>query len=217
LSGYNIKPDLIQKAKFPANPDWWNVQPDYESENNLGDNYGGRMSAFFKAPKSGNYTFYVAGDDAHELWKANGAFSSSAATSVGITNDPLASSSRGMLDATLNSTTLGDLSRVAFSQIHSGYNFHKYATQKSDTMYLSKVWLFFYLLGFILVCRGSCTIWKGCGKSKEGAIISELAFRFTPFPLSCCMLTIKHHCKYRDLFLAHLRLMWMALSRRFKK
>jgi len=36
--------------------------------NNIGDNYGSRMRGYLCPPQSGNYTFYIAGDDAAELW-----------------------------------------------------------------------------------------------------------------------------------------------------
>ncbi len=39
-----------------------------ESPVNAGDNYGQRVRGWISAPVSGDYTFYVAGDDSAELW-----------------------------------------------------------------------------------------------------------------------------------------------------
>jgi hypothetical protein len=40
----------------------------FEAKTNIGDNYGARVRGYVCAPVSGNYTFYIAGDDNAELW-----------------------------------------------------------------------------------------------------------------------------------------------------
>jgi hypothetical protein len=44
------------------------IQLPFLEFNNIGDNYGSRIRGFLCSPQSGNYTFYIAGDDAAELW-----------------------------------------------------------------------------------------------------------------------------------------------------
>lgn len=43
----------------------------FESPENLGDNYGLRLRGFICPPQSGNYTFWISGDDATELYLSN--------------------------------------------------------------------------------------------------------------------------------------------------
>ncbi|HUC81403.1 MAG TPA: PA14 domain-containing protein [Flavisolibacter sp.] len=40
----------------------------FESPSNAGNNFGERIRGFICPPQTGNYTFYIAGDDATELW-----------------------------------------------------------------------------------------------------------------------------------------------------
>ncbi len=40
----------------------------FEAPSNIGDNYAARIRGFICAPQSGNYTFWISGDDATELW-----------------------------------------------------------------------------------------------------------------------------------------------------
>lgn len=60
--GNNISDIPLQKT-----PDVTTKLPFVEF-NNIGDNYGSRMRGLICPPESGNYTFYLAGDDAAELW-----------------------------------------------------------------------------------------------------------------------------------------------------
>jgi hypothetical protein len=40
----------------------------FEAPSNVADNYGQRIRGYICAPATGNYTFYIAGDDDSELW-----------------------------------------------------------------------------------------------------------------------------------------------------
>ncbi|WP_299759213.1 PA14 domain-containing protein [uncultured Pontibacter sp.] len=40
----------------------------FEAPSNVGDNYGQRISGYITAPESGQYTFWIAGDNNAELW-----------------------------------------------------------------------------------------------------------------------------------------------------
>ncbi|MBN1505591.1 MAG: hypothetical protein JW955_02025, partial [Sedimentisphaerales bacterium] len=60
--------DLTNDARYPGNPTDVNEMPDFESPSNIADNYGGKLSAWLHVPLAGEYTFWVASDDASELW-----------------------------------------------------------------------------------------------------------------------------------------------------
>jgi len=60
---------LTNNSRFPAQPsarwllkDTLNIGPD------IGDNYGLRIRGYLKAPVDGDYKFWIAGDDAAQLW-----------------------------------------------------------------------------------------------------------------------------------------------------
>ncbi|MBN1506275.1 MAG: hypothetical protein JW955_05490 [Sedimentisphaerales bacterium] len=59
--------DLTSSVDFPANPTWSDLVPSFKSPD-IADNYGGRMSAWLHVPAAGDYTFWIASDDASELW-----------------------------------------------------------------------------------------------------------------------------------------------------
>ncbi|QCR22098.1 PA14 domain-containing protein [Pontibacter sp. SGAir0037] len=40
----------------------------FEAPSNVGDNYGQRLSGYITAPATGDYTFWISGDDMAELW-----------------------------------------------------------------------------------------------------------------------------------------------------
>ncbi|RZK27495.1 MAG: hypothetical protein EOO61_23365, partial [Hymenobacter sp.] len=40
----------------------------FEAPSNIGDNYGARIRGYICPPQTGNYTFWIASDDASELW-----------------------------------------------------------------------------------------------------------------------------------------------------
>jgi len=48
----------------------------FEHLNGSGENYGSRIRGFICPPTTGNYTFYIAGDDATELWLSSSALPS---------------------------------------------------------------------------------------------------------------------------------------------
>jgi hypothetical protein len=54
--------DLVNHPSYPSNP---GITADLTSleYSNVGDNYGGRLRGYICAPATGNYTFYIAGDD----------------------------------------------------------------------------------------------------------------------------------------------------------
>jgi hypothetical protein len=54
--------DLVNHPSYPSNP---GITADLTSleYSNVGDNYGARLRGYICAPATGNYTFYIAGDD----------------------------------------------------------------------------------------------------------------------------------------------------------
>lgn len=69
ITGNNVT-DLTNAATYQANtPNFRFIAPDdFETPENLTDNYGQRLRGFFKAPTTGSYFFYIASDDASELY-----------------------------------------------------------------------------------------------------------------------------------------------------
>jgi len=65
-------PDLYNWADFPSNPTTSVTIPSFDTEPAL-DNYGGRIHGWVFAPKTGDYTFYLATDDNGELWLSSDA------------------------------------------------------------------------------------------------------------------------------------------------
>ena len=63
ISGYGVSSiPLGTAANFSNTP------PSFEAPTNWADNYGTRMRGYITAPATGNYTFWIAGDDNSELW-----------------------------------------------------------------------------------------------------------------------------------------------------
>lgn len=60
--------DLTRHPNFPRKPDGSSAPEILEAPANWGDQYGTRMRGFLHPPATGNYTFWVAGDDQVELW-----------------------------------------------------------------------------------------------------------------------------------------------------
>jgi len=66
--------DLTGNAKFPDHPDYyeWNdsffAPPGVTGGSGIRNNYGIRGRAYVYPPQTGDYTFWVAGDDSCELW-----------------------------------------------------------------------------------------------------------------------------------------------------
>ena len=67
LEGSTI-PDLTLAENFPAAPVLRVVDGSFAAPVNWAERYGVRMRAFLTPTVSGNYTFYVSGDDNCELW-----------------------------------------------------------------------------------------------------------------------------------------------------
>jgi len=69
--------NLTSNSSYPNNPTSTSTLTNYfESPQNIGDNYGARIQGLICPPVTGNYTFWIAGDDAAELWLGAGADSS---------------------------------------------------------------------------------------------------------------------------------------------
>ncbi len=60
--------DLTRCPDYPSKPHQVTFQPSFEAPENAGDNYGTRLSGYLVPPDTGNYTFWIAGDDRGELW-----------------------------------------------------------------------------------------------------------------------------------------------------
>ena len=60
--------DLTSADKFPYQPDSSGVLETPDAPVNIADNYGQRWSGWVTPPETGNYRFYIASDDASELW-----------------------------------------------------------------------------------------------------------------------------------------------------
>jgi len=60
--------DLLADSRYPGAPSDVNEMPDFESPADIGDNYGGKLSAWLHVPVAGNYTFWVAADDNAQLF-----------------------------------------------------------------------------------------------------------------------------------------------------
>lgn len=61
--------DLTGNANFPNSPTVkYYTNSAFELRSSYGDNYGSRVRGQFVAPVAGNYTFWIASDDAGELW-----------------------------------------------------------------------------------------------------------------------------------------------------
>jgi Domain of unknown function (DUF4082)/Bacterial Ig-like domain/Bacterial Ig domain/PA14 domain/Secretion system C-terminal sorting domain len=59
--------DLLNNPNYPNSPSI-TVQLPVLEYNGVGDNYGARLRGYICAPQTGNYTFYIAGDDQAGLW-----------------------------------------------------------------------------------------------------------------------------------------------------
>ena len=60
--------DLRNSPNFPDNPDDVTLINRLEIPQNHADNYGARIRSMLRAPQSGDYTFWVAGDNYTTLW-----------------------------------------------------------------------------------------------------------------------------------------------------
>jgi len=60
--------DLTNNANYPNNPTGVEMRDLFEGPVDWADNYGTRMYGWLKPPVTAEYTFWIAGDDAQELW-----------------------------------------------------------------------------------------------------------------------------------------------------
>jgi hypothetical protein len=60
--------DLTGNANYPQNPTATELLDLFEGPVDWADNYGTRMYGWLKPPQTGEYTFWIAGDDAQQLW-----------------------------------------------------------------------------------------------------------------------------------------------------
>ncbi len=67
IQGVNVA-DLTGNPKFAQAPDGSDLIEKFECPQNWGDFYGQRVRGFVIPPATGAYTFFVASDDASELW-----------------------------------------------------------------------------------------------------------------------------------------------------
>jgi M6 family metalloprotease-like protein len=59
--------DLFNNAAYPKSPTATNIQPSFEGPRNAAENYGERLRGYITAPATGDYTFFISGDDNCEL------------------------------------------------------------------------------------------------------------------------------------------------------
>lgn len=67
IEGTSIN-DLTGNENYPDNPSGMGLLSSFEAPANVADNYGQRMHGYIHPPVSGNYEFWIAGDDHSELW-----------------------------------------------------------------------------------------------------------------------------------------------------
>jgi hypothetical protein len=60
--------DLTNHPDYPQNPTATELLDLFEGPVDWADNYGTRMYGWLTPPETGEYTFWIAGDDAQELW-----------------------------------------------------------------------------------------------------------------------------------------------------
>ena len=63
-----ISGDSVSSIPLGAAPDIADTRPSFEAPTNWADRYGTRMRGYITAPATGNYTFWIAGDNNSELW-----------------------------------------------------------------------------------------------------------------------------------------------------
>ncbi len=60
--------DLLNDPNFPFDPDQTDEVTEFRTPADFADNYGGRLSAWVHVPVAGDYTFWIASDDASQLF-----------------------------------------------------------------------------------------------------------------------------------------------------
>lgn len=69
IGGNNVG-DLTNKANYPNSPNQTLTLDSFETPVAWGDNYGQKVSGYLIAPRSGDYTFWIASDDGSDLFLA---------------------------------------------------------------------------------------------------------------------------------------------------
>src|SRR5688572_3474324 len=64
----NAVTDLTGHPSYPGSPGLETIQPTFEAPSEFNDNYGQRMRALVLPPTTGNYLFWIAGDDNAALY-----------------------------------------------------------------------------------------------------------------------------------------------------
>jgi PQQ-dependent dehydrogenase (s-GDH family) len=67
ISGTSIS-NLTSNSRYPNNPNSSGTRTSFEMPNNISDNIGIKMYGYICPPTSGAYVFWIASDDAGELW-----------------------------------------------------------------------------------------------------------------------------------------------------
>jgi GH35 family endo-1,4-beta-xylanase len=70
ISGNNVA-DLTAHTTFPANPDQSGYLTSFKAPSDRGDAFGSRVRGYVVAPESGDYTFWIAGDNEAQLFLSN--------------------------------------------------------------------------------------------------------------------------------------------------
>lgn len=60
--------ELALNKDYPNNPTEVGIIPSFNAPENDGDDYGSRISGYFVAPYTGDYSFTLTGDDEAELF-----------------------------------------------------------------------------------------------------------------------------------------------------
>ena len=105
---------LFESPKYPGSPDFISFIDSCEIQKDIIENYGVRLSGYLAPPESGNYYFWIAGDDNVGLW---------------LSTDSLTSNKR--LIAYHNDWT-------------NPREWNKYPSQKSDTILLSAAKTYYF-------------------------------------------------------------------------
>jgi hypothetical protein len=64
--------DLTSHSNFQRTPTRREFLPNFEAPSNQGENYGARVRGYLHPPVTGDYVFWIASDDAAELWLSAG-------------------------------------------------------------------------------------------------------------------------------------------------
>jgi hypothetical protein len=60
--------DLTNHVRFPSQPDEEAILAQFEAPTDVAEDYGQRLQAYLTPPTTGNYTFWIASDDASTLF-----------------------------------------------------------------------------------------------------------------------------------------------------